>query len=260
MILQKILEHKIEEVKAAKLRQPLEDLRAIIAGRPATRGFIRALRNKATTGTAIIAEVKKGSPSKGIICQDFNPVAIARAYEAGGAACLSVLTDEQFFFGHLDFLSQVSEAVAVPILRKDFLIDSFQVYEARAGGADAILLIVSALSKDKLQDLTLYADELGLDVLMEVHDEAELQTALEVGVEMIGINNRNLNTFHTDLGVTERLLPLISNDRFVVSESGINSREDIERLLKAGARGFLVGESLMREKDIEGKLASFLSG
>jgi indole-3-glycerol phosphate synthase len=259
MILQKILEHKVEEVKAAKLRRPLEELQAIIADRPPTRGFIRALRDKAATGTAIIAEVKKGSPSKGIICEDFNPVDIARTYEAGGAACLSILTDEKFFFGHLDFLTQVAEAVPLPLLRKDFLIDSFQLYEARACGADAILLIVAALSKEALKDLALEADELGLDVLMEVHDEAELCTALDVGVELIGVNNRNLNTFHTDIGVTERLLPLIPNDRFVVSESGIKSREDIERLLKAGARGFLIGESLMCEKDIRTKLASFLS-
>jgi indole-3-glycerol phosphate synthase len=259
MILQKILDYKTEEVRAAKLKQSLDGLRAIITERPPTRGFIRALRQKATNGTAIIAEVKKGSPSKGIICEDFDPVSIARAYEAGGAVCLSVLTDEQFFFGHLDFLKQVADEVSVPVLRKDFLIDSFQLYEARAFGGDAILLIAAALPKGKLKDLTLEAKELGLDTLVEVHDESELQIALEIGATLIGINNRNLKTFHTDLAVTERLMPLIPDDRLVVSESGIKTRTDIVRLLRAGADGFLIGESLMREKDIAKKLASLIS-
>ena len=259
MILEKILDHKAMEVSAAKLNRSLAELLEIIAGRPPVRGFLQALRHKASSGTAIVAEVKKGSPSKGVIREDFDPVAIARAYEEGGAACLSVLTDERFFLGHLDFLNQVADKVSIPVLRKDFLVDSYQIFEARAFGADAILLIVAALSKSQLKDLTLEAQELELDVLVEVHDESELETALEIGTNLIGINNRNLKTFHTDLGVTERLLPMISDDRFVVSESGINSREDIERLSRAGAKGFLIGESLMREKNIAEKLASFLS-
>jgi indole-3-glycerol phosphate synthase len=260
MILDKILDHKAEEVSAAKLNRSLAELREIIAGKPPVRDFLRALRHKASSGTAIIAEVKKGSPSKGVICEDFNPVAIARAYEDGGAACLSVLTDERFFLGHLDFLNQVADKVSIPVLRKDFLVDSYQIYEARAFGADAILLIAAALSGSQLKDLTLESKKLGLDVLVEVHDESELETALEIGTNLIGINNRDLKTFHTDLEVTERLLPMIPDDRFVISESGINSREDIERLSRAGAKGFLIGESLMREKNIAKKLVSFLSG
>ena len=260
MILEKILGHKREEVQAEKLKRSLVELQAIIAGRPPVRGFTQALRAKAATGTAVIAEIKRGSPSKGIICEKFDPVKIARAYEEGGAACLSVLTDERFFFGHLDFLQRVAEAVSLPLLRKDFILDSYQIYQARAFGADAILLIVAALPKGKLNDLALEAGSLDLDVLVEVHDEAEMDVAQEIGAELIGINNRNLKTFHTDLAVTERLLPLIPANRFVVSESGIRSREDIERLLRAGAQGFLVGESLMREEDIGKKLAALLSG
>jgi len=259
MILQKILDYKNGEVQEAKRKRPMTDLQAIIATRPPVRGFAQALRAKAATGTAVIAEVKKGSPSKGIICKNFDPVEIARAYEAGGAACLSVLTDEHFFFGHLDFLKQVAEAVSLPLLRKDFLVDPYQVYEARAFGADAILLIVAALLEDQIKDLTLLAESLSLDVLVEVHNEAELDVALELGAKLIGINNRNLKTFHTDLAVTERLLPLIPADCFVVSESGIRNRADLARLLHAGARGFLIGESLMREKDMDKKLAALLS-
>ncbi len=259
MILDKILEHKKGEVQAAKSRRSLAELKAVIADQGPVRGFAAALKRRAEAGTALITEIKKGSPSKGLIREDFDPVAIAHVYEGGGAACLSVLTDERFFLGHLDFLQQVRNAVSLPLLRKDFVIDPYQILEARAFGADAVLLIVAGLSEDKLQDLTLEAQKLSLDVLVEVHDEAELTVALRSGAKLIGVNNRNLKTFHTDLAVTERLLPGIPDDCFVVSESGIRTRGDIDRLLLAGAKGFLIGESLMREKDIGTKLAALLA-
>jgi indole-3-glycerol phosphate synthase len=260
MILDEILAHKRLEVEAAKSSTHLADLKARIAAQTPVRGFSGTLRARAAAGIAVIAEVKKGSPSKGIICTDFDPVAIARAYQAGGAACLSVLTDKRFFFGHLGVLEKVRAAVALPLLRKDFIIDPYQLYEARACGADAVLLIVSALSEDQLKDLTLEAETLQLEVLTEIHDEMELEVALNLGARLIGINNRNLKTFQTDLAVTEKLLPLIPADCFVVSESGINCRTDIDRLLRAGAKGFLVGESLMREKDRGSKLTGLLAG
>jgi len=258
MILDKILKHKEKEVADAKGRVPLELLldQALTMG--PTRGFVAALKQKSSAGTAIIAEVKKGSPSKGIIREDFDPVDIARLYESAGATCLSVLTDQKFFYGELAFLPQIASAVAIPLLRKEFIVDPYQIYEARAAGADAILLIAAALGEKELFEFTELSAQLDLDVLLEVHNEEELATALKLPVELIGINNRDLKSFVTDLGVTERLLPLIGNDRLVVSESGINGREDIVRLQKAGARAFLIGESLMREKDISGKLQRLL--
>lgn len=259
-ILKKIVAHKREEVAAARAKFPMErllDRLALLEDQP--RGFARALRAMAESGgTAVIAEVKKGSPSKGIIRADFDPLAIAETYQEHGATCLSVLTDEHFFFGHLSYLSQIREAVGLPLLRKDFVCDPYQIVEARAYGADAVLLIAAMLDQAQLRDLYAQAAELHLDVLLEVHDEYELERALQVPVELIGINNRSLRSFVTDLATTERLLPLIPPDRFVVAESGINCRADVERLQRAGAGAFLVGESLMREADIGAKLRELL--
>jgi len=256
MILDKIAEHKRREVALAKARRSIESLqRGICELEDQPRGFLRALRATAASGwTAVIAEVKKGSPSKGVIREDFDPLAIAEIYQDNGAACLSVLTDEHFFMGHLQYLGKIREVVNLPLLRKDFICDPYQIYEARVAGADAILLIAAMLDAGQLAEYNALAAELHLDVLMEVHDEAELQTALEIGCELVGINNRNLQTFETDLATTERLLPMIPDDYFVVAESGIACRADVERLQQAGARGFLVGESLMREDDIGAKL------
>ncbi len=258
MILDKILEQKLTEVAAAKRQVPLSELEAAIAGQKAPRGFAEALRRHSCQGTAIIAEVKKGSPSKGIIREDFDPVAIARGYQEAGASCLSVLTDREFFYGELGFLTRIAEAVSLPLLRKEFIVDPYQIYEARAHAADAILLIAAALDLEALQQFAALADTLGMDVLLEVHDEQELEVALQVPVPLIGINNRNLKTFATDLGTTERLLPLIPRELLVVSESGINSRADICRLQQAGTGAFLIGESLMREADFQAKLQSLL--
>jgi indole-3-glycerol phosphate synthase len=260
MILDEIVAHKRHEVAAAKARISEADLRAHIGDlEEPTRGFARALKDSRASGwTTIIAEVKKGSPSKGVIRPDFDPLAIAETYAAGGAACLSVLTDERFFLGHLRFLSLIRELVRLPLLRKDFVCDPYQIVEARAAGADAVLLIAAMLELEQLRDFAACARELSLDVLLEVHDEAELETALQTDCELIGINNRDLRTFATDLATTERLLPLIPAGRFVVAESGIHSRADIERLQAAGAGAFLVGESLMREADIEAKLRELL--
>ena len=256
MILDKITEHKHREVARAKERRSLDSLqRGIAELEDQPRGFLRALRAAADSGwTAMIAEIKKGSPSKGVIREDFDPLAIAEIYQDNGATCLSVLTDEHFFMGHLQYLGNIREVVSLPLLRKDFICDPYQIYEARVAGADAILLIAAMLDGRQLAEYNNLARELRLDVLMEVHNEAELQMALDTGCELIGINNRNLQSFETDLTTTERLLPLIPAGHFVVAESGLACRADIERLQRAGARGFLVGESLMREPDIGAKL------
>ena len=259
-ILKQIVAHKREEVAAAQAKFPLERLRqrlALVEDQP--RGFIRALRAMHESGgTAIIAEVKKGSPSRGVIRADFDPLTIAATYQGHGATCLSVLTDEKFFLGHLNFLGLIREQVSLPLLRKDFICDPYQIVEARAFGADAVLLIAAMLDLAQLRDFAACARELHLDVLLEIHDEAELELALQTDCELIGINNRSLHTFVTDLGTTERLRPLIPADRLVVAESGINCRADVERLLLAGAAAFLVGESLMREADIGAKLEELL--
>ncbi len=258
MILDEILQHKRGEVKNQCQTVPLTRLQERIGQQDKPRGFAAALRQQSKAGTAIIAEVKKGSPSKGIIRADFDPCDIARRYQAGGAACLSVLTDQRFFMGSLAYLEAISQIVSLPLLRKDFVIDPYQIYEARAAGADAVLLIAAALSQDVLRDLISVASDLALDVLLEVHNENELERALQLPVELIGINNRDLNTFHTDLAVTERLLPMIPEDRLVVAESGLRCRADIRRLQQAGAGAFLIGESLMREADLEQKLQELL--
>jgi len=258
-ILKKILERKKAEVASARIAMPLPDLRSRIADLPATLGFKAALRKTADAAkTAIIAEVKKGSPSKGVIRHDFDPLAIASIYAENGAACLSILTDAHFFMGDLSYIPAIRKIVNIPLLRKDFIFDTYQIYEARVAGADAILLIAAMLDLPGLRDLSALAQELGLDVLLEVHDEREMETALKTDCGLIGINNRNLRTFETSLTTTERLAPLVPPERLIVAESGINTRKDIELLTCAGAKAFLVGESLMRETDIGAKLRELL--
>jgi indole-3-glycerol phosphate synthase len=259
-ILKKIIAHKREEIATAKTASPIGDLKARIADLEDTpRGFERHLREAAASDwTAIIAEVKKGSPSKGIIRADFDPLEIAETYQNNGATCLSVLTDERFFMGHLRFLGLIREAVSLPLLRKDFICDPYQIYEARAAGADAILLIAACLDLPQLRDFHGIARELGLDVLLEVHDEAEMETALQTDCTLIGVNNRDLRTFTTDLGTTGRLARMLPADHLLVAESGINSRADIERLHADGARAFLIGEALMREPDMGNTLQGLL--
>lgn len=261
MILNKIVAHKREEVAEAQRRQPHANLIARVRDlEDQPRGFERALRASHDSGwTAIIAEIKKGSPSKGVIRADFDPLEIACTYQDHGATCLSVLTDQHFFLGHLGYLNLIREQVSLPLLRKDFICDPYQITEARVAGADAILLIAAILETSCLVDYIDYARELMLDVLLEIHDEVDLEKALATDCPLVGINNRDLRSFVTDLGTTERLTPQIPAERLVVAESGINTRVDILRLQKAGAGAFLVGESLMREADIGAKLNELLT-
>ncbi len=251
-ILDEILAHKREEVAAAKLRiDPAEMAERARSNADACRGFRRALQE--AQAPAVIAEVKRRSPSKGEIRPDFDPVDCARRYAEHGAAAISVLTDEKYFGGHLDFLGKIRSEVALPLLRKDFIVEPYQVDEARTFGADAILLIVAALEREALQHLAGHARELGLDALVEVHDEEQLEVALAIGADLIGVNNRNLRSFVTDLGVTERLAARVDKNVedsvVLVTESGIRQPADLQRLEAAGAQAFLVGESLMREAD-----------
>ncbi len=249
-ILDEILVHKRSELIEAQRRVAPEELRRRAESAGPTLGFRRQLQ--AAPRPTVIAEIKRRSPSKGLIRSDFEPVELAQAYVRGGAAALSVLTDEHFFGGHLDFLRRVRAAVAVPLLRKDFVVDAYQIDEARVAGADAVLLIVAALGRDELEFLHRRGVALGLDVLVEVHDEAELERALAVGATLVGVNNRDLRNFEVDLGVTERLarrLPA-GDEVFLVAESGIFGPEDVARLERAGARAHLVGESLMRQPDV----------
>jgi indole-3-glycerol phosphate synthase len=260
-ILKKIVTHKREEVAAAKAAVSISELKGRIRDlEDVPRGFERHLREAvASDWTAIIAEVKKGSPSRGIIREDFDPLEIAEIYQDNGATCLSVLTDEKFFLGHLRLLPLIRETVSLPLLRKDFICDPYQIHEARAAGADAILLIAAMLDLDQLREFHAIAREIHLDVLLEVHDEAEMETALQTDCTLIGVNNRNLRTFETDLGTTGRLARMTPAERLLVAESGINNRADIVRLQADGARAFLVGESLMREADIGAKLQEMLN-
>ena len=252
-ILDEILEHKRGEVADAVRRVSRDDMAERARGvTEPTRGFAKAL--VAAQAPAVIAEIKRRSPSKGLIRPDLDPEACARAYERGGAACLSVLTDERYFGGELGYLRRVREVVSLPLLRKDFVVDDYQIDEARAGGADAVLLIVAALSLDQLRSFAERAGALGLDALVEVHDETEVAIALEAGATLLGVNNRDLRTFHTDLAVTEHLAAdLAARGRLaglqLVAESGIHTPEDVTRLQGAGASAFLVGESLMRQPD-----------
>jgi indole-3-glycerol phosphate synthase len=256
-ILEEILARKREEVAAAKRAVPVEVMaKRAQSRRDEPRGFRVALRDGPSP--RVIAEVKRRSPSKGEIRADFDPVEIARSYVAGGAAAISVLTDEHYFGGHLDYLEAVRAVTPVPVLRKDFVVDSYQIDEASARGADAVLLIVAAFPGDvgekTLRALYNHARDRGVDALVEVHDGDELTTALEIGADLVGINNRNLVTFDVDLGTTERLAGRIPSGVVLVAESGIFTNDDIQRLERSGASAFLVGEALMRQPDVEAAL------
>ncbi|MFC3551448.1 indole-3-glycerol phosphate synthase TrpC [Lysobacter cavernae] len=249
-ILHTILARKAEEIEQRSRVRSLADLRARAANQPPTRGFVNAIQRKlGAGGAAVIAEVKKASPSKGLIRKDFHPADIARSYEAGGAACLSVLTDVDFFQGSNLYLGEARGACSLPVLRKDFTIDPYQVYEARVIGADAILLIVAALEDAPLVEMANLAMELGMDVLVEVHDIDELERALQTGCELIGVNNRNLRNFEVSLDTTLALKDAVPRDRTLVTESGIATPADVARLRAAGIDAFLIGESFMRERD-----------
>jgi indole-3-glycerol phosphate synthase len=249
-ILQKILRRKIEEVIARSTEVSQAELQRRVEAVAPARGFVRAMEERIGQGkAAVIAEVKKASPSKGVLRDDFQPAEIARSYENGGAACLSVLTDADFFQGSEEYLKQARGTCQLPVLRKDFIIDPYQVYEARAIGADCVLLIVAALGDTMLLELSQLATQLGMDVLVEVHDARELERALTLPLKLIGINNRNLRTFETSLQTTLGLLARIPDDRIVVTESGIHSVEDVRLMRDHNVNAFLVGEAFMRAPD-----------
>lgn len=259
-VLRKIIARKWEEIAERKARVSLDEVKARAAAQAPARGFVKAIENKIAQGKAgVIAEIKKASPSKGVIREHFVPNEIARSYEQGGAACLSILTDIDFFQGSDTYLQQARAAVSLPVIRKDFLVDEYQIYEARALGADCVLLIVAALSGDKLKELNALANSIGLDVLVEVHDEAELDLALALPNKLIGINNRNLHTFDVTLETTYKLLDKIGNDRIVVTESGILAPADVAAMRAKNVNAFLVGEAFMRAEDPGAALAEFFA-
>ena len=255
-ILTKIVRHKAQEITQRTQVQPLRDLRAKVKDTPHPRGFLEAVATRVKAKQpAIIAEIKKASPSQGVIRENFDPVAIAKSYSEAGATCLSVLTDNMFFQGADEYLYQAKQACALPVLRKDFTIDTYQVWEARVIGADCILLIVAAIGDAQLMELSALALELGLDVLVEVHDEHELERALDLRLPLIGINNRDLRTFETRLTTTLDMLPYVPDNRIVITESGIRKPDDVRLMYEHGVYGFLVGEAFMRAEEPGAKLA-----
>jgi indole-3-glycerol phosphate synthase len=248
-ILQRILQRKSEEIAAGKAIAPSAELAAQALDCPPPRGFENGLRLALSKGPAVIAEIKKASPSAGVIREDFQPGAIANSYQSAGAACLSVLTDRDFFQGDPQYLLEARDACTLPVLRKDFMIDPWQILESRVMGADCILLIAAALEQALMQELLETAKESGMDVLIEVHDEAEMERALRLDHGLIGVNNRNLNTFETSLTTSERLKKMLTDDQLLVTESGIRTVADVKRMQGSGINAFLVGEAFMREND-----------
>ena len=259
-VLKKIVARKYQEVAERATLVSISELQRRAAQQTAPRGFVDAMVNKINAGqSAVIAEAKKASPSKGVIRANFDPAAIAKSYQQAGAACLSVLTDADFFQGHEDYLIQARAACSLPVIRKDFIVDPYQIHEARAIGADCILLIVACLEDQQMADLNAAAIELGMDVLVEVHDQAELERSLPLGNTLVGINNRNLHNFETSLATTYDLLAMIPDDRIVVTESGIHTVEDVQAMRDHQVNAFLVGEAFMRAEQPGDKLAELFS-